>query len=158
MMRFLSQNWGSMSTGQQADWEDPAAQTNVSPFNAFVGYNMARWRNFLGPVLAYPATEDDTIPTVPTLVCTAGVRQITLTLGCTTLNDGWSCAIFRHTSTSFTPSWNNCIRVIKFWSGVEKTFIDTPLTAGVEMFYTQMLISEKGLKTAQATEDSETPT
>jgi hypothetical protein len=156
MMKFLSQIWATRTEAQQADWEDLAAQSSISPFNAFCGYNAQRWRNALGPSQLHPASEADTIGTAPTIVATAGTRQITLTVGLTTLNDTWGCAIYRSDTTGFTPAWNNCVQVIRFESGTSKEWIDTPLTPGEEYFYTQKLLSKGGLFSAAATEDSAT--
>jgi hypothetical protein len=156
MMKFLSQIWATRSEAQQADWEDLAAQTSVSPFNAFVGHNMTRWRNALGPTMLYPATEDDTEATAPTLVATAGTRQITLTVGLTTMNANWGVAIYRSTSTGFTPAWNNCVQILRFETGVEKEWIDTPLTPGETYYYVQTLLSKAGLIGTPSAEDDAT--
>jgi len=158
MLKFLSQIWQSRSEAQQSDWADLAAQKNISPFNAMVGYNMARWRNMLYPALLYPATEDDDVGTLPTLVATAGTRQITLTIGLTAIEQNYGAVIFRNPTTTFTPSWNNAVQVLRFESGTEKTWIDTPLAVGVEQFYMMVLFSKTGVPSAASAEDSATPT
>jgi len=158
MMKFLSQVWGSHTSGQQEPWNEIAARTNVSPFNAFVGANMTRWRNFLPPSMTPSAAADDDVGTVPTIVIVPGVRQNQVTVGLTTINDNYGCLIFRNEVTSIPSAWNNCVQVIKFMTGTEKVWIDTPLLAGTEYFYTMRLYSLHGALGAEATEDSGEPT
>jgi len=158
MMKFLSQVWASLSTAQQAPWIEVAARTNVSPFNAFVAFDMTRWRNFLAPSANPLAPATDDVGTAPTIVVTPGVRQNVVTVGLTTINQTWCCAIFRHLETGFDSAWNNCVQVVKFMTGTEVVWIDTPLTAGVEQFYTMRLYSIMGVIGEEATEDSGEPT
>src|SRR3972149_2107985 len=122
MMQFLSQYWASLTANQQADWEDRAAVTNISPFNAFVAYNMSRWGNFLPPSIADPATAGDTAGTIATGSATAGTtangsatagsRCITLSIEVTVLAQNWGILVFRNLTGVFTRSREKLVHVI----------------------------------------------
>lgn len=158
MMTFLSQYWVSLTAEQQADWETRAAATNISPFNAFIAYNMTRWGLYTSPSLADPATEDDDVGTITFDSAVAGVRSITLTTTVTVLDDNWGLIYYRDPTTAFTPSRNNVVHVQPALSAASFTFLDAPLTPGVEQFYRVAAFSEAGLFEELVTELSATPT
>lgn len=130
MMRFLATQWAGLATVDQATWDELAATGNYSPFNAFTSANQRRWANYSMPSQAYPPTEALTPPDVPTLAVSAGVRDVTVTLGDTTLNDGWGAVVYRSTSMGFTPALSNAIYLIAYNGTNDVTFVDGPLEAG----------------------------
>ncbi len=64
MMKFLSQFWATLSSLDKATWESRAEVTNISPFNAYVKANMARWGTYAFPSQVDPAAESDTPGTI----------------------------------------------------------------------------------------------
>jgi len=56
-MGFIANEWNDLSAVSKASWEDLAAQTNISPFDSYVGYNLKRSAYNLAPTQAYPAAE-----------------------------------------------------------------------------------------------------
>jgi hypothetical protein len=93
MMAFLSQGWALLSAGVQADWTALAAQGNFSPFNAFVRFNMNRWKQFSYPMDSPLASA--AAPSAPALsapVGGIGQFQITITEGAGVLN--WGTVLF----------------------------------------------------------------
>ena len=48
MLAWLSQQWSGLSDWTQDQWTTAASQHGISPFNAFIGLNMERWRSFQG--------------------------------------------------------------------------------------------------------------
>ncbi len=127
IFKFLSQNWASVIAGSQATWETRADQKVVSPFNAYMGYNQARWRDFLAPSSHDPAAALDTPATIGTTTATAGVRSITLGIPITSDDDGWGVLAFRALSPGFSTAFDNLIGVAKI-TGVDTfNIIDTPL-------------------------------
>ncbi len=157
MLKFLSQYWDSLTDNEKADWEEPAAATNISPFNAFVAYNQSAWGHFLSPSIAYPALRTDTAGTITFDSVTALVRSLELTITVTVLADNWGIAIYRNLVTAFTPSRNNAIAMIPALSAASFTFFDVPLPAGVEQFYRVSSFSEAGVHDILVTELSGTP-
>lgn len=96
MMAFLSKAWTFMNlidATWQPTWETLAKMTNISPFNAFVQYNLKRWTQGMGAQTAHPAVAGSTLDTYATVTKTPGVRQITVTFATLVEHDGFGIAI-----------------------------------------------------------------
>jgi hypothetical protein len=130
MLKFLSQYWALMAAGAKATWNDRADAKVISQFNAFVGYNLSRWRNYLTPSIDDPATEEEAAPGAPTTTPTDGVRQISLSIAQGAPEAEWGFIIHRSTTTGFTPSFANCIAIIPTLGADPVLYVDTPLAAG----------------------------
>ena len=132
MMKFLSQAWTpDLSGANMATWDALAASDAISPFNAFVRYNLANWTQFLLPAKAYPRGATGTVPTWTTLpTVTGGVRQATVSFDVNALNQGWGLAIFRSLTTGFTPARDNLVGIFRPLTTAAAVFIDTPIAAG----------------------------
>jgi len=130
MLKFLSQWWTNVPSGKKATWEDRADSRVISPFNAYVGYNLARWRNFLAPSLADPALEAAAAPAAPTTTPTDGTRQISLSIADGSPAPDLGYIIHRSGTTGFTPSFANAIAVIPTLGTDPTVYIDTPLALG----------------------------
>jgi len=157
MMKFLTQYWTEMSAIQKADWETRAALTNISPFNAFVGYNMTRWGTNKTPSIADPAAESNTAGVIDTPVATAGSRSILVSIDVSTLNDNWGVLVFRSTSGGFSMTRDKLVQVVPAETAVTFTWLDFPLTPGTEMFYLMRSISDDGVRGAGPSQVSATP-
>lgn len=127
MFAFLSQQWASQSTADQATWSDIADSLVASEFNAYMSKNQASWRNFLPPTQAYPAAQAGAVGSTPTWSATAGVRQITLSNAWSAANQNWGLIIFRALASGFTPGISNAIAVILNEGTAAATYVDTPL-------------------------------
>lgn len=127
LFKFISQNWAGIGVVNQATWETRADQGVVSPFNAFMGYNQSRWRDFLPPSQHDPAAEDDTPATTGVITTAAGVRSATLTIPITTAADGWGILAFRSLTTAFTTAFDNLVGVGLIVGAADVVIIDTPL-------------------------------
>jgi len=103
MMKFLSQSWTNLSTAQKATFDALAATYAISPFNAFVKYNMARWTQFTAPQIEIGSSAG-TAPTLGALSVTAGVGELTVSQAITIANDMWGILFAASTSTGFTPA------------------------------------------------------
>ena len=112
MMEFLTRSWSSVSSSNQATWESLAESLQVSPFNAFVGKNMARWRNYLPPSQIPEATADDTLPTLGTVQASASGRNIKVTIPITTPADGWGITVHISTQSNFTPGFSTAKKTV----------------------------------------------
>lgn len=158
MMKFLTQYWVSLTAGEQADWDTRAEATDISPFNAFVSYNMSRWGRYAFPSKEDPATEDGTAGTILAPTATAGSRSILLAVPISVLEDNWGVVIHSSLSTGFTPSRNTGRQVIPAEAVATFNWLDFPLTVGVEVFYRFESFSDKGDNTLLVGEQSATPT
>lgn len=157
MFRFLSQQWASLTAGNQATWLDRAAVTVISAFNAYLAYNLFRWRNFLGASKEDPAAETAFTGTLGALAAVGGVRSITVTQPVTAAGNGWGLAFFRSTTGVFDSTLTNCVRVLPFDGVNDIVFIDTPLAAGT-YYYEVRTISDDGAIGAGSAEVNATAT
>lgn len=136
MLRFLSQDWQNLSTVKQATWLDRANAKVISTFNAYIGYNVYRWRDFLGPTDSDPEATTDTPPTLGAGSATAGVRSITVSQPITTANDGWAVAFFRSPTTTFASTFDKLRYIGKIVGTAAVNFVDSPLAPGT--YYYEM--------------------
>jgi hypothetical protein len=157
MLKFLTQYWASLTAGEQADWDDRAAATDISPFNAFVGANAKRFGRYAFPSKLDPATEDGTPGTILSPTAVAGSRSILLSVPISVLADNWGVAIHSSLTTGFTPSRNTVRQVIPAESASTFTWLDFPLTVGVEVFYRFESFDDVGDSTLLVGEESATP-
>lgn len=144
MMKFLSQAWVGVGSTPQGTWEDLAAASQISPFNAFIGRNAARWREFQAPAQTYPAPETGTLPVATLDSATGGPSYIDLAFTITTLNDIWGAIIYRSTSGTFTPSRANAIAVIEIDGTGALTYTDSGLDAGT-YYYDANFFTKEGV-------------
>lgn len=158
MMQFLSQYWTLLSASEQADWETRAAVTNISPFNAYIGYNMDRWGRELYPSQQDPAAAVGTAGTLANESATAGVRSITVSDEVTVLADNWAILLYRDTTTGFTPSRNNMYHVIPAVTAAVFTYLDTQVVVGTPYYYRGRAITDDGVAGALWAEITATPT
>ena len=146
MFKFLTQVWKTgLSAGEKADWEDRADDAVVSPFNAFISYNMRRWRDWNGPSKLDPATESAVIHGLANITSTAGERSVTLSADNNGAGDPWGIIWHRSSTALFTPAWDNVIAVVLSTEAETSTYIDSPLAAGT-YYYNQAVFNETGLK------------
>lgn len=157
MFKFLSQDWTNVSAGNQATWETRAEQQVISAFNAYMGYNQFRWRDFLAPTQHDPEDTADTPPTLGTLAAVAGVRSITVTQPITTAADGWGIALFRALSTGFSSAFDNLIAVNPLDGTNDVVFVDSPLDPDT-YYYVVRSITEDGQLSAESSEVNATVT
>lgn len=104
MLAFLSSQWASLTPGQQATWEESAIEANCSPFNRYLGYNVARYRNWKPPTKAYPPAESGSPGTIAYSL-TAGVRHILVHTDFQDNDSVWGNLIMRHTGIPAPWTW-----------------------------------------------------
>lgn len=127
MMRALSQHWVDMTAPNKATFNDLAEATNISPFNAYISYNMSRWREGKGIAVAYPAAAIITPTTLSTFTASAAARHIDLAITLTSGTNNLGVAIARDLTTGFVPTWANTIRVLVNAAGTSFPWTDGPL-------------------------------
>ncbi len=158
MLKFLTQYWASLTGAEQTDWETRAAATNISPFNAFVGFNQTRWGRYAFPSKLDPATETGTAGTILAPTAAAGSRSILLAVPISALADNWGVVIHSSLTTGFTPSRVTGRQVIPAESVATFNWLDFPLTVGVEVFYRFESFTDEGVSDLLVGEQSATPT
>lgn len=145
MMTFLSKQWTNLSDAEQATWDDLASAQNISPFNAYVQYNMARWGTNKSPAKEHPAAEDDTAGVISTGVATAGSRSLTVGVTIDTLNQNWGVAFFRGLTDEVGITRNELVHVELGGAAEAISWLDFPLTVGTTYYYRAYGFSEAGV-------------
>lgn len=157
MLKFTSQAWASIGSTPQGSWTTRADAKIVSPFNAYVGHNQSRWREFQAPGSSDPVPETGTEPVATLDSATGGEKHVDLEFTVTTLNDVWGVAIFRSPTGTFTPSIANCIAVISVDSTGTLVYTDSGLDAG-DYYYDAKFFTKDGLFAAEEGEQMGTAT
>lgn len=158
MVTFLSQYWASLSTAEQADWDTLAAVTNISPFNAFLKYNLGRWSTNDLPSQQHPAEEGDAAGVSSAFTATAGLKSITISYTVGTLNQNWGVLIFRGLAADMGVTRAEMVHVLVAESAAAFTWLNTGLTTGVPYYYRAYPFSEEGAIGAAEDDITATPT
>jgi len=145
MFKFLSKQWAGLSSPNKVSWEILAKQLNVSPFNASTHVNQSRWRNFLTPSKNSAVAGVSAAPSIPTIACTAGVRQITVAITHGTTVATWGYSIHRYLVTGGLAVFSNCVQVVPIAAAADASWVDTPLDPGV-YFYKATPFNDDGVK------------
>lgn len=127
MFKFLAQIWAGLTAGNQATWEARADNLVASPFNAFMSRNQFLWRDFLPPGKEDPVAQSGTVSVLTNEAAVAGERSITYSVDLGVGAEQWGLAIFRSTSTGFTPGWDNCIAIVEADPSTTAEYVDSPL-------------------------------
>lgn len=128
MFKFLAQAWAALSAADKATWEDLAAATTISAFNAYVAYNQNRWTQFTWPY-DRPTPTAGAVPVMGALTATGAIRQASVSQVITTPNQIWGMAIARSITTGFTPAKTDIVAVVQYTAS-PVVYIDTPLAPG----------------------------
>lgn len=155
MMTFLSQQWSAIAPADQATWNDLAAQTVISPFNAYQKTNLQRWRNYEPPTKAYPAAAAGTQPDVQNYatVCHGNYANLRVLLGA--LNDGWAVNFHAKLAGPLPNAWNYLIRLNELVPSVWNEFDFYPTEPGTWWFFANTVTTDgqffrpQGLNLAQ---------
>jgi len=131
MFKFLAQVWAGIGASPQATWDARAEQGIISAFNAFMGYNQARWRNFYMPSQEDPAAEASTTPSAPTLVVVPGKGQATVNITHGATAPDWGYTVHRHAGAGDAASEVNAVGVIEIDGSGDGQFTDLEVPAGV---------------------------
>lgn len=151
MFKFLSQVWDGLTDANKATWEDRAEDMIASEFNAFISYNMNRWRNFTTPSQEDPAAVVGTSSEITNETATAGERSITVSADCGVGAEQWGVLIFRSLTASFTTGWDNCIAAVPCAASAAFSYVDSPLDPGT-YYYNFRSFSDDGVMGTEETE------
>lgn len=130
-MKWIGQEWAQLTAANQATWETRAAQTNISPFNAFSSKGMDNWSNGMGPQREDPA---ETVavtgpPTAPGDTVTE--RRVTLDWTDPVSAGAFGITVYISTTTGFTPGRNNAVALIDM---TVEQFISATLEPGTYFY------------------------
>jgi hypothetical protein len=157
MLKFLSQAWLGVGATPQGTWEDLAEASQISPFNAFIGKNGQRWREFQAPSQTNPAPETGTPPVATLDSAVGGPSYVDLTFTITTMNDVWGVMIFRSPTGTFATSRANCIAILEVTGTGTLVYTDSGLDAGT-YYYDARFFTKEGVLGAEEGEVNGTAT
>jgi len=141
MLGFLSGHWSQMTDARKNSWIPRASQKGISPFNAFVGANMSKWRSFLGISLLpdWSAQNNNGELQLPNI--TAGRHMLTVEIDLDYDRQSWVVMLFRAKGAPVTPAFNNLVWMQAIDGPTPYVFVDTPLDPGT-YHYNWMLCTD----------------
>jgi hypothetical protein len=135
MMKFLSQEWATMTAGEKASWLTAANASSISSFNAMIGANMTRWRQLLAPSAETPALETGTYQASGAATAVGGFHQAVVSFPIAAVNDGWGIAIERNTVDVYQGSVAAICGVIGTPTAAMTNFTDVGLVADTYYYF-----------------------
>jgi hypothetical protein len=157
MFSFLTKQWDSLSSNDQATYDEAAEAKSISSFNEYISYNMARWKNYSPPSQAKPAAEASTPLTVSDMTLTGGEAHVNISLTPSGSTDIWGFEIYRSDAEITNPNNSNCIAVIEADGANAVEYNDTGLEAGT-YHYRAAVINTDGIRGTVIADDSEAAT
>ncbi len=145
MLRFLATSFASLSAADIATWLPLALNGEISTYNAWVAFNMNRWGQFLYPTKAYPPSDTLGSGEITGFSLATRNRTFKIRIDQGEMNANWGYHLHRSTSSGFTPSLDNVIR-IGFWDWHQNDtiyYVDGPLQPGT-YYYEVNTFSESG--------------
>lgn len=147
MMKFLAPAWSLTPGRDPTTWSDLATEAAISPFNAYLGYNLERWRNADPPTINYPE-----VPTAPTRVWAPPGHQtigrfVRINWVFVTLINGWGVTVYRVQDAIQHGTWNQLLGITYQPGAGTGYFDDLSPIVGLNR-YTVSLISRDGYEVA----------
>jgi len=141
---FISKMWANLSSTDQDSWATGAAAKNISPFNEFVGQNMDRQTDELGPTGNSTPAGGSLTGTINTVAATGGVGKISVTIANTTDPDTGEYNMLCISDTSFADAQST---LNSAWFGLEATGDQTVEITDLEpgsYYITGAIVNEGG--------------
>ena len=154
IMAFLAAQWSGLSAPNKATWIKLAAQTQISPFNAYTAHNLDRWQQFLPPTQAYPATKTGTQANAYITTVVGGVGHVLVTYADEDINDGWAMLFFRSPTPAFESARTNLITVLPIDYIGFSTYRDSPLAPGTYYYRERLFTTSAKLADQSFTYDA----
>jgi len=110
-MGFLAQQWALLSAVQQATWEAPAGDANISPFDAYISENLLRHADAKAPMKRLPEVLAAFAPAAVGLTVADKDTYVEVNFSGPPAPPTWSMAIYRSSSTGFTPAPSNMVHL-----------------------------------------------
>lgn len=130
IMRFLSKAWAAIDPALKATWNELAAATTISPFNAYQAYNIKRWHNFKAPSTTYPCEERLDYSNYVFYGVTGGPRSVLHDLTSGTQFHGWGYLLHKLTDTDDDRRWDNLFYAFTVPEAGEYRHTTSPHPAG----------------------------
>lgn len=159
MMTFLSQQWKNLTTGNQATWSTAFPTEEIPNYNAFLKYNLERWRNSKGPSKRYPATEEGNYIDSLGGWAAGYVRHAIVTMQPEfDIGDNWAIFIFHKQNGPFDAAIDNLVHIELAEELKTFKWTHTPLAAGEHSYLWYPATNDGKMTFAQGAESWATVT
>lgn len=128
ILSFLVHAWSALTDLQRATWTTLGTELNLPPYNAFLKYNLARWRQNRGPSKDYPAT-DTPVGWEPLLYLYGGVRCCRMMLRKGAAAEDWGYAIHRLPYNEIPADLSDVATIVPISGVTDQWYDDSPLIA-----------------------------
>lgn len=146
MTTWLNNWWRTLTTAQQATWQDRAESYHLPRYHAFHKANKLRWTNYLAPSNVDPPTSTPTIPSLPSDGFTAGVKCAIARIRYGGPPTTEAFIIFRVTGPADPPTQQNAIHILTAPPpGIWVTWRDTPLATGTYWYWVRSISADGGM-------------
>jgi len=119
-MRWLANQWAQLTIAELASWSSAPGSANLPSYNAFIKYNVNRFKHLPGdqywvwdyenyPSAAYPATMATAAADFASPLVTVGPAEFTITFNPTPINDNWLFAVHQQTADHPLPVYRNLL-------------------------------------------------
>lgn len=130
MVGFLSAQWKTLKTIDQATWAAPAKAAGHAPFHAYVRYNMRRWQNFRAPTQSYPADDAAVPPSMIKPTYYKKYHAFTIQIFPTGDATTWGYTIHSDPAFPYAPSLTNLIDIVPNVPGANEIIYEAPYPPG----------------------------
>ncbi len=135
MMSFLSKQWKNI-TPYQNSWANAYPhEPDLNNYNAYIRFNLERWRTRRPPTQGYPTLEHQTIGTQPDIYAAGQVRHAKILVYLDgDINDNWTFLIFHAIGAWPDLAVDRLIHVELTIDLLDKHFTHTPLAAATHYY------------------------
>lgn len=136
MLSFLSAAWKEIPNDRQNTWLELAAPREITPHNAYLAYNLDRWRNFKAPSQSYPATETHQYSSWQDHVVTGMPLAVRHLITYDYQYDGWGFVIHHLDSAADGRRCGNLCHAIRTPTPGDYNYVLRGLQPGLHYFMT----------------------
>jgi hypothetical protein len=141
MLAALTQSWRDLPAPAKLTWRDTKYLPYVSPYHAYLSYNLARWTRYDAPTQSSPPSATGTIPTLSVLTLTPSPGTVEARYTVLVPRDGWTVQIRRRKTTPPPAGKEWTIRIDTFHGVTTYAWTDINLDPGT--YYYRRSVSTK---------------
>jgi hypothetical protein len=142
-VKWLCNAWHHSTAAQKASWSPIALADNLPEYQAFLRYNLIRFRDNLPCTPLYPPDGLGPVPNYSNKYADAEVGRIKLQIQDNATQRYWAFTTHRNTTSTVTPSPDNIV-VGDTMPGTWSTLYDNNVTPGTNYWYKWRFLNWQG--------------